>query len=252
MTMRNENARRYFLRSAAALGTGLVLNGCGGKGAADKHSEDQAPSEKAGSGTGIEVTAVEDLMREHGVLRRALFVYSEAAARLRGDSSAVAFEAMQKTAKLFRAFGEDYHERKLEEAHIFPAVRKAGGTAADHVDTLILQHQRGREITDYIVAVTQPARPGAAGAQQLAQSLDAFVRMYRPHAAREDTVIFPAWKQTLSAAQLDEMGDKFEDIEREQFGEDGFENAVKQIAEIESSLGLADLGQFTVSSPPAR
>jgi len=75
--------------------------------------------------------------------------------------------------------------------------------------------------------------------------LDSLVRMYRPHAAREDTVVFPAWKQVLTAAQLDEMGDKFEDIEREQFGEDGFENAVKQIAEIEASLGLADLGQFT-------
>jgi hemerythrin superfamily protein len=42
--------------------------------------------------------------------------------------------------------------------------------------------------------------------------------MYRPHAAREDTAIFPAWKQRLTATELDEMGDKFEEIEREQFG----------------------------------
>ena len=35
---------------------------------------------------------------------------------------------------------------------------------------------------------------------------------------REDTIIFPAWKQTITAKQLDEMNDKFEDIEHEQFG----------------------------------
>jgi hypothetical protein len=27
---------------------------------------------------------------------------------------------------LFRNFGVDYHEKKIEEAQIFPAVRKAG------------------------------------------------------------------------------------------------------------------------------
>jgi len=251
MNIREESTRRHFLRSASALGTGLVLNGCSGKSAIDRQSQSQALPAKAGGKTGIEVTAVEDLMREHGVLRRALFVYTETAARLRGDPSTVALETLQKTARLFRAFGEDYHEKKLEEAHIFPAVRKAGGEAAGFVDVLITQHQRGREITDYILTATQSSEPGAAGARQLAQALDSLVRMYRPHAAREDTVIFPAWKQTLTAAQLDEMGDKFEDIEREQFGEDGFENAVKQIAEIEASLKLADLGQFTAPSPPA-
>ena len=48
--------------------------------------------------------------------------------------------------------------------------------------------------------------------------------------------------------QLDEMNEKFEDIEHEQFGEDGFENALKQIADIEQSLGLSDLAQFTAPS----
>ena len=69
--------------------------------------------------------------------------------------------------------------------------------------------------------------------------------MYRNHAAREDTIIFPVWKQTMNGKQLDEMNHRFEDIEHEQFGEDGFENAVKQIAAIEGSLGLADISQFS-------
>ena len=199
---------------------------------------------------GGEVTATEDLMREHGVLRRALLVYTAAAAKLSANPSSIPPDSLQKTAKLFRAFGEEYHEKKLEEAFIFPAVKQAGGEAATYPDILITQHNRGREITDYIINVTASAKLGASNAGDLAKALEAFVLMYRNHAAREDTIIFPAWKQTLTAKQLDEMNDKFEDIEHEQFGEDGFEDAVKQISAIESSLGLSDLAQFTAPPPP--
>jgi hemerythrin-like domain-containing protein len=199
---------------------------------------------------GGEVAATEDLMREHGILRRALLVYSATAVKLRNNSSAVPPDALQKTAKLFKTFGEDYHEKKLEEAYIFPAVKKAGGEAANYTDVLVVQHNRGREITDYIISVTQGAKFGASNAEQLAKSLEAFVLMYRNHAAREDTIIFPAWKQTMTGKQLDEIGDKFEDIEKEQFGGDGFEDAVKQISAIEGILGLADIAQFTAPPPP--
>jgi hemerythrin-like domain-containing protein len=99
---------------------------------------------------GGEVTATEDLMREHGILRRALLVYSAAAVKLRANASSIAPDALQKTAKLFRAFGEEYHEKKLEEAYIFPVVRKVGGEAATYPDILIVQHNRGREIRHYI------------------------------------------------------------------------------------------------------
>ena len=199
---------------------------------------------------GGEVTATEDLMREHGVLRRALLVYSATALKLRANPSAIPPDALKKTAKLFRAFGEEYHEKKLEEAYIFPAVKKAGGEAASYPDILVVQHNRGREITDYIIGVTQGSTLGANNAEPLAKSLEAFVLMYRNHAAREDTIIFPAWKQTMTGKQLDEMNDKFEDIEHEEFGEDGFEDAVKQISAIEESLGLADIAQFTAPPPP--
>ena len=46
------------------------------------------------------------------------------------------------------------------------------------------------------------------------------------------------------------MAERFEDIERQQFGEDGFADAVKQMTQIEQALGLADLAQFTAPPPP--
>ncbi len=197
-----------------------------------------------------EVTAVEDLMREHGVLRRALIVYTEVAGRLQAGSADFDPAALNRTAKLFQSFGENYHERKLEEAHIFPIVKKAGGPAAALPDILIAQHNRGREITNYIIQVTSGAKASSIDAKAFGGALTTFVRMYRAHAAREDTVVFPAWKAALSEKQLDELGEEFEDIEKQEFGGDGFDLAVDQIGEIEQTLGLADLAQYTAPPPP--
>jgi hypothetical protein len=55
----------------------------------------------------------------------------------------------------------------------------------------------------------------------------------------------------MTGGQLGEMNEKFEDIEHEQFGEDGFDDAVKQISASESRLGLADISQFTAPAPPS-
>jgi hemerythrin-like domain-containing protein len=198
-----------------------------------------------------EVGAVEDLMREHGVLRRALLVYIETVPKLRTNPASLDAGAIARTARLFRSFGEDYHEKKLEEAHIFPAVRKAGGPAVAYVDVLIAQHNRGREITDYILGVAGKGAIGSGDAEPLARVFETFVLMYQNHTAREDTIVFPAWKEALSERQLREMGDEFEDIERRTFGKDGFEDAVKQIAEVEQTLGFADLALFT-APPPAK
>jgi len=250
--MKSSNTRRDFLHTAAVVGTGLVLTSCGGGNVANTEGQkkEETASKSDDNKMGGEVTATEDLMREHGVLRRALLVYSAASIKLRANASSIAPDALQKTAKLFRAFGEEYHEKKLEEAYIFPAVKKVGGEVASYPDILVAQHNRGREITDYIISVTQGAKLGASNGEQLSKALEDFVMMYRNHAAREDTIIFPAWKQTMTGKQLYEMSEKFEDIEHEQFGDDGFDDAVKQISAIESSLGLTDISQFTAPPPP--
>lgn len=194
------------------------------------------------------VGAVEDLMREHGVLRRVLLVYEEIIPKLRSDAPAVDGAALNKAAQLFHDFGEEYHERKLEEKYIFPRVKNAGGPGGRYVDVLLAQHQRGREMTQYVLSATKSGKVGSGDVGTLASVFETFVLMYQNHTAREDTVVFPAWKDALSSHEIDELGDKFEDIEKQQFGGDGFEKAIKQIDDIERALGFADLGRFT--APP--
>jgi len=197
-----------------------------------------------------EVTATEDLMREHGVLRRVLLVYSESIPQIRSNAASLDGAALYRTGVLFRDFGENYHEKMLEEQHIFPVVHKSGGRLATLTDILLAQHARGREITSYLLAATKSGRIATANAEPLARSLEAFVLMYRNHAAREDTIVFPAWKKHFSEKQLDELSDKFEAIEKKMFGKDGFDDAVDKIGAIETALGFADLSQFTAPPPP--
>jgi hypothetical protein len=87
-------------------------------------------------------------------------------------------ETLHNTAKLFRTFGEDYHERTLEETHIFPRTENLKGIAAGYTGVLIVQHNRGRAITDYIPATTQRPKIGAATAESLARALGSFVWMF--------------------------------------------------------------------------
>jgi len=198
----------------------------------------------------MEVLAVEDLMREHGVLRRALLVYSEAAARLAHGQSDVPLEALGRTASLFRTFGEDYHERSLEEKYVFVPLMGAGGQKASIARTLTDQHERGRQITDYVAAVAKKSKLAASDATALSSTLTAFVRMYEHHAAIEDTVIFPAWKDAISPAEYHELSEQFEELEHEMFGEDGFDDAVEKIAAIEQAFGLSNLSALTAPAPP--
>ncbi len=239
----DELSRRQFVAKAGAVAVAMTAPVLG-----EQTQEKQSGGPQSQE---PEVTATEDLMREHGVLRRALLVYRESVSRLRQDSSKIDPRALHQTADLFRVFGEEYHEKMLEEQHILPVVRKMKGEAAKYPDILVLQHNRGREITDYILAVTNRAKIGTGNVEPFARALESMVRMYQHHAAREDTIVFPAWKENFTPKQIDEFSDQFEEIEQKMFGKDGFEDAEHKIGGIEQALGLADIAQFTAPLPPS-
>jgi hemerythrin-like domain-containing protein len=183
------------------------------------------------------VSTNEDLMREHGVLNRILLIYDEAIRRIQAKEK-FEIEVVAKSAGLIKRFIEDYHE-KLEEDYLFPRFERSG-KLVDLVKTLRSQHAAGRIVTDRILATVKAKDLATTQA-----SLAAFVRMYRPHEAREDTVLFPALHQIVSKREYDALGEQFERIERKTFGGDGFDMAVDQVTELEKQLGIHDLAQFT-------
>jgi hypothetical protein len=42
--------------------------------------------------------------------------------------------------------------------------------------------------------------------------------MYRPHEARENIVLFPAFRKIVSTHEYDALGEEFEDNEHKKFG----------------------------------
>jgi hemerythrin-like domain-containing protein len=190
-----------------------------------------------------DVSAPEDLMREHGVLNRILLVYEEGVRRLRGKTD-VSRDAFHASATLVRQFLEDYHER-LEEKYLFVEFEKRG-RLMDLIKVLRDQHAAGRRLTDAILRAASPGSFGTeAGRGELIAACESFIRMYRPHEAREDTVLFPALRALLTAKRVDELGEQFEQEEHRLFGQGGFEKTVEKVAAIERQLGIHELAQFT-------
>jgi hemerythrin-like domain-containing protein len=236
-----KGSRRAFLRTAGVASCGFVL------GFNPMNSTQQAAAAKNQS-TAVkadveEVLPVEDLMREHGVLRRILLIYGEAIRRL-GAGQDFDPKVVASAADIIRRFIEDYHE-KSEEEHLFPHFEKAG-KLVELVRILKEQHKAGRRVTTSIQGLaTRASLASDTNRKVLAQYLRQFIRMYEPHAAREDTVLFPAFRSVITPKQYDAYSDLFEDKEHQLFGPNGFEDIVGQVAELEKALGILELSQFT-------
>jgi hemerythrin-like domain-containing protein len=224
--------RRHFLCQGSALTAVAVLLGP----AQLRAAENKAAAE-------VDVTPTEDLMREHGVLRRLLLIYDDMEERLDGGKD-FPLAALSGAIDLMRRFIEDYHE-KDEEDFIFPRFEKAG-KLVDLVKVLYAQHQAGRKVTAQLQGLATPATlKQPTERQKLIKYLEAFIHMYRPHAAWEDTVLYPAFRSVITPQEFDALGDQFEDKEQKLFGKDGYEKIVTEVAGLEKQLGLYDLSQFT-------
>jgi hemerythrin-like domain-containing protein len=226
MPEENVLIRREWLRYAAmgawALAGAPVL-------AADKDKDE-------------DVSPAEDLMREHGVLKRILLIYREVMDRIDAKREFPP-EVVASSARLIRSFVEDYHE-KLEEDYLFPRFRKAN-KLVDLVDVLNQQHQKGRVLTERTIKLASGNLKDAGDRAGLRDALHQFVRMYEPHEAREDTVLFPAFRKLVSKNEYDSLGEEFEKKENQIFHGDGFEKNVDAVARLEKQLGIYDLAQFT-------
>ena len=200
-----DNPRRKFLIGTSAFVTTGLISPLTSLAQKKTEPPRKAESAKKKEAEGEEdVSTNEDLMREHGVLNRILLIYEEVnhriAAKQEFDPALVT-----RSAGLIKSFIEDYHE-KLEEDHLFPRFEQAHQLVELTVN-LRAQHAMGRRVTERIQESAKTKDMAT-----LSTSIAAFVRMYRPHEAREDTVLFPALHKLVSRHEYDAMGEEFEKI----------------------------------------
>ena len=229
--MNDKNARRDFLKTTISVGVIATMGGIGLFNSCNEEKDEEK-----------EVSPPEDLMQEHGLLNRVLLIYDFCKIKLiNGESFHEG--AISSAATIVRTFVEDYHE-KQEENYLFPRFKQKN-QLTDLVDVLLNQHQAGRNITSQIIQLTKQSTLTEGENQKLIDLLTLFNRMYRPHEAREDTVLFPAFRKLVSENEYDSLGEEFENNEHKLFGQDGFETMVEKVAAIEKDLGIYELSQFT-------
>lgn len=217
----NMDRREFFLKSFAA-GAGFSLATTAAPAAAKEQT--------------LEATANEDMMKEHALLDRVLLIYDQNLKHDRLD-----FRVVHSAAEIIREFVEDHHE-KQEEDFIFSAMLKAQ-RQKDLVEILKDQHEVGRKITDRILLITKSA--AKINELKLKRLIRSFVWMYRAHASREDTVLFPEFKKVVGPEEYAEIGEIFEKNEQKRFGPEGFESVLAKVEKLEKEMGLADLKVFT-------
>ena len=228
----NNQNRRDFIQRGIQYGVVSGLTSIAILGCSEKKKEEK------------EVSPPEDLMQEHGLLNRILLIYDHCKFSLvNGQSFDPAI--LLNSAGVIRTFVEDYHE-KQEEDYLFPRFKKANQLTS-LVQILKQQHDAGRAITDQIMRLTRSGTLTETENQRMIRLLTDFNVMYRPHEAREDTVLFPAFRKIISQHEYDSLGEEFERNEQKRFGADGFETMVGKVAEIERQLGIYELAQFTPS-----
>jgi hemerythrin-like domain-containing protein len=192
-------------------------------------------------------TANEDLMNEHGLVTRVMLIYGRAISILNQNATldpAVVGDAAQIVARVIHG-----HHEQEEEQILFPVVEKRQDLS-NLVQTLRGQHSAARGITATIGNNLSRTRlRDAASRRELISAMQNFINMYGPHGAYEDTVIYPAFRTALSAAEYEKISDRFAANERQINGDDGFARITRQLATIESALGI-ELARYTRQMDP--
>jgi hemerythrin-like domain-containing protein len=177
------------------------------------------------------------------VLDRVLLVYEEGARRL---EAGVDFgpEMLARAGRVVRSYIEDHHERD-EEQHVFPRLERIGAEVG-LIETLRRQHASGRKLTSAVIelatlgAVREPSTRA-----RLVEALRRFVRMYRPHAAQENTVLFPSFRKAVSRIEYESLRETLEKSERAAFGDHLYESVLEEVSTLERALGIGELAAFT-------
>jgi hemerythrin-like domain-containing protein len=226
----NHNTRRRFIIGAATA-TLPVL-------ATNAHAQKTANAR---------ATANEDLMHEHGLVTRVMLIYGRAISLLNENQNidpALIGGAAQIMARVIHG-----HHEQEEEQILFPVVEKRQ-ELSNLVQTLRGQHSAARGITATIGNnLTRARLQDQARRRELINAMQNFINMYEPHGAYEDTVIYPAFRNALSAAEYDKVSERFAANERQINGDDGLAKIVRQLSDIEGALGV-DLARYTRQMTP--
>jgi len=226
MSFETCHSRRSFMILAAAAGAG-ALAACS--------KSDQSP-DNAG-------TAIEILSRQHGVLRRAVAVLEEAKGGLDARMD-LPPDIIAGTVEMMRLFIIGFHQQ-LEERRIY-SVFDTADKMSGLIGVLREQHAAGSKLAEILSRLCSGfSAKDLEKRRTMGSTIHQFCRMYRAHVDREDTVLFPLVRRSMSPKAYLELSASFVKAETEFLGQNGFEETIRKLSGYENILGIGDLASFT-------
>lgn len=183
--------------------------------------------------------ATDDLLREHQLLLP-FFDALESAARRLEARQPIRPSFFVDASEFIGCFVGNCHHNK-EEGALFPALEAAGvPQLGGLMGEILAEHDEGRRLALQVRAGAENLVRGDLTARPtLAWNALTYVRLIRPHIAREETALFPLAHRMLSADQQKTLAREFERMKAEQSGKELHQRCVSLAQSLRSEARSA-------------
>ena len=164
--------------------------------------------------------ATEILMEEHRAIERVLCSLERASTRLsRGEDVYLRF--FSGCSAFFKGFVDSYHHKK-EEQFLFPALVQNGlPKDTGPVAIMLAEHAQGRHLAQLLGTATLKLQAGdERRREQVILSATDYIKLFRQHIYKEEFLLSPLAERVIPVEQQANLGQSFERMQVEEFGED--------------------------------
>lgn len=178
---------------------------------------------------------IETLRNEHGLIRRFVDLLSVAVSRLEVENPPPrAF--FDDGIEFVRGFSDGFHHKKEELVMFRQLAQKKNGAIDGQIEALRYQHDQGRGFIVAIAGALDGYEEGDPGDTAVVrENTAAFASLLKHHIHTEDHIFFPMSRESMTAEEIEELGNKFEKVQ-EVHGADTFERFYKLVVNLDAML----------------
>lgn len=194
--------------------------------------------EESGVSPGAAPRATAILVEEHEVILRIIAVLNAAVGRLRAGQE-VSPEVFRQAIDFIRTFADRCHHGK-EQDLLFPVLEQRGiPREGGPIGVMLYEHDQGRAFVKQMAEALEAWADGEEAArEELLEGAQGYAQLLSQHILKENRILYPMADQVLSAADQEELREKFEAVEAA-MGEGLHQRYVALVEELEAQLGLS-------------
>lgn len=180
--------------------------------------------------------SLELLIREHGLIRQALDIFSFAKEKLEKGKRPPR-EFFEKAVEFSRSFADQFHHFKEEFLMFGLLSQKKGALFDGEIGALRYQHERGRKFIGEIENSLEGYSQGDVFATTtLLENLASYISLLKLHIHTEDHIFFQMVKKEFSEDEDHVLLEQFKNEEKRIGVTDCFENSRKLVAKMHTLI----------------